>query len=124
MNQSLSILFWIQRSKLNKRGKCPIYIRITVDGARAGIASSKWIEPERWNPNSGRVRGNSEEAKTINEYLRKSRAKITDQFDKLREQEKLVTASFVEEGVFRKAETENGFWWSSLNIIIKGLAHW
>ena len=104
MTQNLAILFWLQRSKLNKRGKCPIYIRITVDGGRAGIASGKWIEPERWNPNSGRVRGNSEEAKAINEFLRKSWAKITSQFDKFTEHEKLVTATLMKKAFLGKLE--------------------
>ena len=65
MEHSLSILFWLNRSKCNRNGHTPIYCRITVDGRRAELSTGKWIEPDRWNQNAARVRGINEETKTI-----------------------------------------------------------
>jgi len=34
MNKSFGLLFYLKRSKMNTRGLAPIYLRITIDGAR------------------------------------------------------------------------------------------
>ena len=93
MEHSLSILFWLNRSKYNRNGLTPIYCRITVDGRRAELSTGKWIEPDRWNQNAARVRGINEETKTINNYLDNLRFKINKIFDKLDEGEGVVSSS-------------------------------
>jgi len=93
MEHSLSVLFWLNRSKRNRKGHMPVYCRITVDGRRAEISTGKWIESDRWNQNSARVRGINEETKTINNYLDNLRFKITKTFDKLDEGEGVVSSS-------------------------------
>ena len=35
LNQKLSILFWLWNKKIDRVGKSPIYVRITIDGQRA-----------------------------------------------------------------------------------------
>jgi len=92
MKQIFSLLTWINKSKHNKRGNCPIYIRITIDGKRAEIATGKRVEPNKWNVDAGLVQGRSEEAKTINDYLQKHKVKLTKIHDKLEEEEKFITA--------------------------------
>ena len=67
-NQTFTILFWIYKSKMNN-GKAPIYCRITIDGERLQFATKRSIEPVKWISAAGVVKGNSEEARTINAYL-------------------------------------------------------
>lgn len=50
-------------------GKAPIYCRITIDGERLQFATQRTIEPSKWISAAGIVKGNSEEARTINAYL-------------------------------------------------------
>lgn len=67
-DQTFAINFWLYKSKL-KNGKAPIYCRITINTLRTEISVKRWIEVSKWNIKSGNVKGNSEEARTINHYL-------------------------------------------------------
>ena len=69
MNTKLSILFYIKRAKSNSDGKSPIYLRITVDGKRTEFSIKRFVEPEKWSTVQNKMKGNSEEARTINTYL-------------------------------------------------------
>ncbi len=69
MNTKLSILFYIKRAKSNSDGKSPIYLRITVDGKRTEFSIKRFVEPEKWSAVQNKMKGNSEEARTINTYL-------------------------------------------------------
>lgn len=69
MNTKLSILFYIKREKSNSDGKSPIYLRITVDGKRTEFSIKRFVEPEKWSTVQNKIKGNSEEARTINTYL-------------------------------------------------------
>lgn len=69
LNYTFSTLVWINKPK-QKNGKCPIYVRITIDGKRSQISTKKWIEPNNWSSSGQCVKGNSEEARTINQYIR------------------------------------------------------
>lgn len=46
---SFSILFWGQKTRKNKLGEIPIYMRITVDGKRAELSTNRFIEESSWN---------------------------------------------------------------------------
>ncbi|MGC1389709.1 MAG: Arm DNA-binding domain-containing protein [Bacteroidales bacterium] len=53
-----SVLFFIRNEKLNKHGKVPVYMRITINGKHAEISTRQWIESARWN-NAGAIKGNN-----------------------------------------------------------------
>ena len=54
MNRTtFSILFFIKKSKLNKKQEAPIYLRITVNGERAETSIKRRIDPAKWNPSKG-----------------------------------------------------------------------
>lgn len=67
-DQTFAINFWLYKSK-SQNGKAPIYCRITINSLRTEISVKRWIEVSKWNIKSGNVKGNSEEARTINHYL-------------------------------------------------------
>ena len=69
MEKSLSILFYLRKSKKNKNGEAPIYQRITVDGKRCDIATHRFSTPDQWDNVSGRVTGTKEASKVINNHL-------------------------------------------------------
>lgn len=69
MNTSVSILFYIKRAKANNLGVCPIYTRITVNAKRFEFSTNKYINPDKWSSEGSKVKGTSEEARTINSHL-------------------------------------------------------
>ncbi|OFX49611.1 MAG: hypothetical protein A2046_05965 [Bacteroidetes bacterium GWA2_30_7] len=77
MENSFSILIWLNKSKKNSKNLAPIYGRITVNGKRAEIALKLFIEIERWDSTKGRARGNKEDSRLINitieNFLNKAR---------------------------------------------------
>ena len=72
----MSILFYAKSSKCDKNGLVPIYLRITINGIRIEISTSKFIEKSKWNSNAGKIKGLTEEARTINSYLDSIKSKV------------------------------------------------
>ncbi len=69
MKHKISTLFYAKAAKSNKNGLLPIYQRITVNGERIEMSTSKFIEKAKWNTSAGKIKGSSEEARLINSYL-------------------------------------------------------
>jgi hypothetical protein len=65
----LSIMFFIKRTKLNKKEKAPVILRITVDGKRADISIQRSISPDQWNSAKGCSKAFTLYGKSLNEYL-------------------------------------------------------
>jgi len=83
MQDLLSILFFIKRNKVDKKGLVPIYMRITYSGKRAEISTMRKIQPLRWSTDGNQVKGNSPEAKLINRNLDIIKNKSYDIFQRL-----------------------------------------
>jgi hypothetical protein len=60
MKTNFSLLFYLKKQKNYISGNVRIYMRITVQGKRAEIATSRDCEPGRWNARAGRVIGSKE----------------------------------------------------------------
>lgn len=75
MNATMSVLFFARKSKSNRRGGTPIYMRITINGERYDLGTKRFVEMGNWLPEAGRVKGSSEAAKSINSFLDSLRAK-------------------------------------------------
>lgn len=87
MYQSFSVIFWMKRGKADKLGKAPIYARVTIKGKRAEISTGQKVESERWNVNTGNVKGNKEEARIVNAALENIRNKIKSTYYELSERQ-------------------------------------
>jgi len=72
----MSILFYAKSAKSSKEGLTPIYLRVTIDGVRVELSTSKFVERSKWNSNAAKVKGTSEEARTINSYLDILKSKV------------------------------------------------
>jgi site-specific recombinase XerD len=81
-NHTFSINYWLYRSK-EKNGKAPIYCRITMNGQRIEMSMKRVIEPSKWIVGAGVVKGNSEEARTINHYLETIKADLYKKYNQL-----------------------------------------
>lgn len=69
MEHRLKTLFWLYRSKKNSKGVAPIYMRLTMDGKKAEVATGHFAKPEKWDTKKGEVKGKSEEVVQINQAL-------------------------------------------------------
>lgn len=69
MKHKMSILFYVRSSKSSKSGLVPIYQRITINGVRIELSTSKFVEKSKWNPLAGKMKETSEETRIINSYL-------------------------------------------------------
>lgn len=69
MNTKISALFYAKKSKAKSNLCVPVYLRITVSGKRAEFSTGKTIDPSKWSSELSRLKGNSEEARTINKYF-------------------------------------------------------
>ena len=78
MNTTVSVLFYIKRSKVNVDGVCPIYTRVTIKTKRFEFSSGKFINPDKWSIDGAKVKGTTEEARSINSHLDYLKSKIYD----------------------------------------------
>lgn len=96
MNHSFSILFWILNNRISKKsGEAPIMVRITVNGKRAEISTGQKVLPEKWNVNSGKMKGNSEEARRFNKNLTAIHTKLDNIYDDLIAKKSFISAQTI-----------------------------
>ena len=65
----MSVLFFIRRNRGNDDVEAPIYMRVTIAGERYELGTKRPVLPANWSADSGRVKGNTSAAKTLNAYL-------------------------------------------------------
>jgi hypothetical protein len=94
-NQTFSILFWINKSKTNKKGFVSIWVRITIDGRRAECSTSRQIQPEFWDTELGQPTEAFGEAASLSQYLLWVKAEITKHYNILLSTKDHVTAEDV-----------------------------
>jgi len=92
MFQAFSFLFYLKKPKNYSEGPIPVYLRITVAGKRAEISTGREVELGKWNSESGRVKGNTEDVKKFNAYLDELQAKLYDAQLTLSRENKTITA--------------------------------
>lgn len=63
MKTKISVLFYTKKSKAKSNLQVPVYLRITVNGKRSEFSTGKNVDLSKWNPETSRIKGNSEEAK-------------------------------------------------------------
>ena len=88
-------LFYINRSKEKKKGKCPIMGRITIDGEKVQYSTGKETAPELWDSRKGRCKGTDEETKEINRYLQTKEEQSKGKYQALVWQRGYITAELL-----------------------------
>lgn len=78
MKTKITLHFYAKKTKANVAGLLPIYIRLTVDGERLEFSSKKFIEKSKWSDDLSKMKGSSEEARSINNYLDSVKSQIID----------------------------------------------
>ncbi|MCS2863043.1 Arm DNA-binding domain-containing protein [Bacteroides thetaiotaomicron] len=55
MRSTFRLLFYINRQKIKKTGKCPVMGRITLDGKVSQYSTGEEVSPEYWDAGKGRA---------------------------------------------------------------------
>jgi site-specific recombinase XerD len=78
MKTKVSILFYAKKAKASVNGLLPIYTRITVNGKRIELSTNRFVETSKWSVEAGKMKGSSEEARSINSHLTLLKSQIID----------------------------------------------
>jgi len=82
----MQFLLWLRKSKLNKAGTAPVYLRIFLDtDTRSEYATGIRCRPDEWNAAKGRLRGNDEASRAYNKKLKKLQGKAELKADRLQD---------------------------------------
>ncbi len=106
MNTTVSILFYIKRSKANNEGICPIYARVTIQSKRFEFSSSKYVNPEKWSGEGSKVKGTNEEARTINSHLDYLKNQVLEAEKRLFKKDIKVTSENLKNELFDTADNK------------------
>jgi site-specific recombinase XerD len=78
MKTKVSILFYAKKAKAATNGLVPIYTRITINGKRIELSTNRFVEISKWSTEAGKMKGTSEEARSINNHLDILKSQIRD----------------------------------------------
>jgi len=105
---TLSLLFFVKRTKLLRNGEAPVYMRITVKGKRLELSINRGVELNKWSSVKGAAIGNTKEAKLLNRYIEAIRTQLHSHIQLLREGDKPISAQSIKNkylGIEDKEET-------------------
>ncbi|WP_300191732.1 site-specific integrase [uncultured Alistipes sp.] len=88
---TFSVVFFCKKTKVTKKGKAPIYARITTTGQSTEIYTQCQIEPERWNQRLERSLYKDEVDQQINRIIASYRASILAAYDRLIQENRTPT---------------------------------
>lgn len=97
MKAKVNLHFYAKSTKANTKGQFPIYVRLTVNGVRTEFSTKKFIEPTRWLSEAGKMKGTTDEARSINGYLDVIKSKVLDiQMELIHKNQELSIENFKE----------------------------
>ena len=95
LKTKITLHFYAKSTKANANGLLPIYVRLTVDGKRLEFSTKKFVEKTKWSSELSKMRGTTEEARSINSYLDLMKSKVLDaQMELLHRNETLSIENF------------------------------
>ena len=92
MQNLLSILFFIKKSKNKNATHAMVYLRITYDGRRAELSTMRKVFLSKWNAKANKVSGSSAEAKQLNRNLDIIKNRIYEIYQRLLDNEEDISA--------------------------------
>ena len=92
---TFKIVFFCKKTKINKKGKAPIYVRITTDGVSTEIFTKCQIEPEHWNQRAERSLRRNKVDEQINNIITTFRYNILAVYDQLTKEGKTPTCKAI-----------------------------
>jgi len=92
---TFSVSFYQRLDKTDANNTAPVFMRVTVNGERAEIATNRRFDIKRWS--NGKPIGSSKEAKIFADYLHSLREKIYEIQRNLLDRNEIITASKIKQ---------------------------
>jgi len=80
MSNSFKVLFWIYKSRVNKKGESPLMLRVSYNNERKQLFTGFNLPVSKWDVAKSKMKGKDEIAEQINNYIRTSTARIHELF--------------------------------------------
>ena len=96
---TFAILFYINRTKIRKDGTCQLLCKVSIDTEWEQIGTKASVNPDIWNPETGRADGRSENAVTVNRAIDELTREITNHYNHIKKSLGFVTAELVKNAV-------------------------
>ena len=97
MRSTFKLLFYINRQKVKKNGRCPIMGRVTLDGRNTAVTTGIYCKPEDWNAKTGTIR-TLRESTRLQEY----RKYIEQTYEDILRTQGVVSAEIIKTRVTRQ----------------------
>lgn len=88
----MNILFWLYKSKANKHGDCPVWVRITINSEREQFSTGITVQTQKWNQTKQKATGRTNDIVAKNEELQIVHERLRETYNKLLAEETSVTA--------------------------------
>ncbi len=85
MKQKFTMHIYARRNAPNVTGHLPIYVRLTVEGKRYEFSTKKFVTPKFWSSTLAEMKGKSEDACSLNNYLKVLKNRIFDHNNRIKE---------------------------------------
>ncbi len=79
----VTVNFLLKKTKSRTDGKCPVYVRCTMNSQRFELSTGVFVIPESWNDEKQQIAGRIEEAKILNTRLNKITSHVQDVYNQL-----------------------------------------
>ena len=104
--RTLSVLFFIRKTRTLTNNEAPIYLRITVDGDRIETSIRRSINPANWSDKGGFVKHNAPNAGELNTTLNQIRMQIYQIEKDLNDRGKTVTALAIKNALYKTEDDD------------------
>jgi site-specific recombinase XerD len=107
MSNTLNVLFYIRQEKKTKKGRYPLYCRITAEKQRATFSLQRHIDSSNWDSLKELVTPGIEEGQSINAYISHIRNKVYEAHYRLLANNTPVTADAIKRLVLNKEQIKS-----------------
>jgi hypothetical protein len=92
---TFALLSFLRSNRANNDGEYPVYLRITVDSKRIEISTKVYVDPDKWHPGKGRVKGHSDRCRFLNNSIESFEHRAREIYNRFIEKGKIVTAESI-----------------------------
>lgn len=96
---TFAVLFYINRQKIMKNGRCPLMGRISVNAEIAQFSAGIDIDPALWDAKAYRMKGKSRPAAEANRHIEALTERINRYYKQILDEQGYITAELVKNAV-------------------------
>lgn len=104
MEHSFRLLLWLYKSKVNKKGLAPLFLRVTIDGQKAEISTGVSLPLKLWDAKKGLIKGHGDEAKELNKKVAILKGKVIKVYNELSEADTPISAEQLKRKLIDKGQ--------------------